>query len=159
MARLIISIFIILFSFYLGVQRTKQLKQRLFDVEEYRKLICGLESAIRCLKKNMFEFFAVSDFKSPFIEYIVKNKDNQIDKAVEKYQRTKEEEEIIKIILPALIFAQNSSDITGISGALLHADEMLSAYQKQLKEDLDGKIKTTPYIYLLVGIFIAVIIV
>lgn len=159
MARVVISILIILFSLYLGAQKAQQLKQRLVLVEDYRKLICGLESAIRCLKQNMFEFFQNSVFKPPFIQYVIKNREVQIDKAINNYKKLGEEEEIIKIISPALAFAQNSSDITGISGALLHADEMLSVYQKQLKEEFDGKIKTTPYIYILVGVFIAVIIV
>ena len=159
MARIVFSVFIILCFLFLGEKKTRQLKDKLNFIEDYRKFVCELESAIRCVKKNMFEFFCFSNFKPPLIEHLITNKSKDINEAIKTFKSTQEEEQIVKIIAPALAFAQKSSDVKGISGALLHAQEMLCEYQNELKRELGGKIKTTPYLYFLVGVFVAVIII
>ncbi len=159
MARIAFSLIIVLAFLFLGEKKTRQLKGKLTFIEDYRKLICELESAIRCVRKNMFEFFLHSNFKPPLIEHLIANKNEDINHSIKTFRSTKEEEKIVKIIAPALAFAQNSSDVKGISGALNHAQEMLCEYQKELKGELSGKIKTTPYLYFLIGVFVAVIII
>lgn len=158
MARLALGVIVILIFLFLGEKKTQKLKNKLVFVDDYRKLMRELESAIRCVRKNMFEFFNLSNFKPPFIMHLILNKNQSIDESRQNFTCETEEEKIVKIILPALSFAQSSSDIEGISASLNYADEQLCQYQRELKEELDGKIKTTPYLYFLCGVFIAVLI-
>lgn len=158
MARLAFGIIVILIFLFLGEKKSKKLKSKLLLVDNYRKLVRGLESGVRCIRQNMFEYFKLSNFKPPFILHLLSNKNKDVLEAESNFKSEDEEQKIIKIILPALSFTQNSSDVDGISASLNYADEQLCQYQKELKEELDGKIKTTPYLYFLCGVFIAVLI-
>ena len=149
-------------SWFLGKMYSESLISKINLVEKYIKLLKEIKSNVCYSGKNVYDFLAVQSYDKTnnFCSFLLKNKDVGFEKAIKAYAPENEEEKFcVSALFEAFVFLENSSDTEGISDLILCAIEKLSEYKKQLGEEYKGKIKTAPPIFLLFGLFIALVLI
>ena len=91
---------------------------------------------------------------------MLQNKAVGLEGAIKNFTPINQEETFcIDSLLDAFVILENSSDAENISDAISCAIEKLNEHKKQLWEEQKGKIKTAPFIFLLMGLFIALVLI
>ncbi len=148
-------------AYFIGREFARGINERILTVSDYILFIQTFKSSVTYSGINMFDFFArCCGREKNFTDFLLENKSSGIKDSVENYKsQNSVEGKCVEIIKPSLLFAQESSDVIGIGALLEEAVLSLEIYKKQLQEELNGKIKTAPRLALMIGVFIAVLLV
>lgn len=158
-----ICVLVICFSsWFLGKMHSETLKNKIKLVEKYIILLKEIKSNVYYSGKNIYDFFGVKSYDkiNRFCAHLLQNKEIGFEKAIETYTPINEEEKFcVSSLLEAFVFLENSSDTESISDLISCTVERLTEYKKQVQEEYKGKIKTSPPIFLLCGLFIALVLI
>lgn len=158
-----ICVLIICFSsWFLGKMYSETLSNKINLVEKYIILLKEIKSNVYYSGKNIYDFLGVKnhDKTNKFCVYLLENKENGFENAIKNYTpKNKEEQFCVDSLYEAFVFLENSSDSDSISDLISCTVEKLQEYKKQLGEEYKGKIKTAPEIFLLCGLFIALVLI
>lgn len=158
-----ICVLIICFSsWFLGKMYAETLKNKVYLVEKYIILLKEIKSNVYYSGKNVYDFLAIQSYDktNKFCAHLLKNKENGFESAINTYVPVNDEEKFcVASLLEAFTFLENSSDTESISDLISLTIEKLTEYKKQLGEEYKGKIKTGPPIFLLCGLFIALVLI
>ncbi len=158
-----VCVFIICFcSWFLGNVYSETLHSRIKLIDRYILLLKELKSNVYYSGKNIYDFLAIKSYQkeNKFCAFLLKNKEKGFEKSIKEFITSNEEEKFcINTLYEAFVFLENSSDAEGISELLKSAIISLEDYKKQIQEEYKGKIKITPFLFLLCGLFIALVII
>ena len=91
---------------------------------------------------------------------MIKNKKFGLKVGIENYKcKNKVDFECVNKAKEALLFAEESSDVSGIANMIEEAIISLKNYKQHLEEELYGKIKTAPRLALMAGLFVSVLLI
>ncbi len=158
-----ICVIVICFSSWiLGKMYAETLKNKICMVEKYIILLKEIKSNVSYSGKNLYDFLGVKSYDKTnrFCTFLLQNKEKGLEKAVQTYSPINEEEKFcVESMFEAFAFLENSSDTESISDMISCTTDKLTEYKKQLGEEYKGKIKTSPPIFLLCGLFIALVLI
>ncbi len=157
--KLIGAMLLCLGCWYAGKCYSQNYNERIRLIDEYISFTLSLKSAIGFSGMTLRSFFErnMGKYTQRFSEICLKEDDilNNI-KCFEPIN--KEEAECVQIVTDFLEIAEHSSDIQIIMDIADEAVSHLTLYKKQITEEYCGKIKISPEIGLLVGVFVAVLV-
>ncbi len=154
------SVAVCICSWLLGVGYKNMLNENILIIEDYIKFAKALKSTVIYSGKNMFDFIKSnkSERLNSFSDYVTSNKNNGMEKILKEFKTSNIiEAECVKILHTALVFAESSSDASGIAEQLEEAINFLEQYKNETREVYCGKIKTAPSLAMIMGLFIAVL--
>ena len=158
-----ICVLVICFSsWFFGKMYSETLKNKIKLVEKYISLLKEIKSNVYYSGKNIYDFLAIQSYDktNKFCAHLLKNKEIGFEQAIKTYTPENDEEKFcVSSLIDAFTFLENSSDTESISDLISYTVEKLSEYKKQLGEEYKGKIKTSPPIFLLCGLFIALVLI
>lgn len=152
------AFFICVGTWVLGKNLSLNYCARLDLIEKYILFLKSFKSAVCFSGINMYTFFEKYDCAriKPFLQYLIDKKD--MEKIKDFKGENQQEDKCLDIIGNVLLLGQTSSDTKAISDFSDEAVLQLSRYKKEFLEEYNGKIKTAPAIGLVVGMFVAVLI-
>ena len=159
----IICVFIICFaSWFFGNMYSDTLNNRIKLIDKYIILLKEIKSNVYYSGKNIYEFLTIKSYQKDngFCAFLLKNKEKGFENTIKEYVPLNEEEKIcINELYDSFVFLENSSDAESISELLQSAIINLEDYKKQIQEEYKGKIKISPFLFLLFGLFIALVLI
>ncbi len=160
--RIISAGLICLGAWYLGMEYSIIIKQRIRVVKDYIALTAGLKSAVKYSGKNIYTYLKTVNTGAArnFCAFACKNREKGLAYIFEEYESANlVEHNCLEMLKENFLFAENSSDAEGIAFLLAENCEELERYRKSLEEEYRGKIKTAPSIALILGLFAAVLVI
>ena len=150
------GIFICFGTWFLGKNVSESYRQKIEIIEKYVAFLKNFRSNVTFSGLNIYEFLKKCKEPQNLITYLLEKKDT-ID--IKNFKGSCiEEEKCADIISEALSVASTSSDTLAIADFIDEALLKLLQYKKEYLEECYGKIRIAPKIGLIVGMFVAVLI-
>lgn len=158
-----VCVFIICFSsWFFGNVFSETLRNRIKVIDTYIILLKEIKSNVYYSGKNIYDFLTIKSYEknNNFCTFLLKNKEKGFEETIKEYTPSNDEEKFcINEVYDAFVFLENSSDAESISDVFKSTIIGLEDYKKQIQEEYRGKIKTTPFLFLLFGLFIALVLI
>ncbi len=160
--RLICACVICVGMYETGKEYSDYIRKKAELVGSYLFFASEMKSAVMFSGKNMYDFFEKFDRgrAGVFCRFAHSRQNAGMKRILDEYSAScKEEKECLKILAEALYTAESSSDASQIAASLDMCVHTFMRYKQQIEEENRAKVKTAPAVALMLGLFVAVLII